>query len=136
MKKAVWRGFFGRSAESIEFLGLDEKSVEKGLIYAKILTYVSGSRVLNILRGRTQEAAQELLETTLTHGQRTSIQAVAADMWTAYLGAVSGSLAKASVVHDKFYVVKYLNESVDLVRRREDRAPQAPLRWLTPTTTG
>ena len=125
MKKAVERGLSRRAAEPIKFLGLDEKSIEKGHSYASILTDVSGSRVLNIVRGRTQEAAQELLETTLSQEQRDAVQAVAADMWPAYLGAVRETLPKASVVHDKFHVVKYLNESVDQVRKREHRAMSA-----------
>lgn len=125
MKKAVERGLSRRAAEPIEYLGLDEKSIEKGHSYASILTDVSGSRVLNIVKGRTQEAAQELLETTLSQEQRDGVQAVAMDMWPAYLGAVRETLPKASVVHDKFHVVKYLNESVDQVRKREHRAMSA-----------
>ena len=125
MKKAVERGLTRRAQVPMEYLGLDEKSIEKGHSYASILTDVSGSRVLNLVRGRTQEAAQELLETTLSQEQRASVQAVAMDMWPAYMGAVRETLPKASIVHDKFHVVKYLNESVDQVRRREHRAMSA-----------
>ena len=125
MKKAVERGLTRRAQVPMEHLGLDEKSIEKGHSYASILTDVSGSRVLNLVRGRTQEAAQELLETTLSQEQRAAIEAVAMDMWPAYMGAVRETLPKASIVHDKFHVVKYLNESVDQVRRREHRAMSA-----------
>jgi transposase len=125
MKKAVERGLTRRAQVPMEHLGLDEKSIEKGHSYASILTDVSGSRVLNLVRGRTQEAAQELLETTLSQEQRAGVQAVAMDMWPAYMGAVRETLPKASIVHDKFHVVKYLNESVDQVRRREHRAMSA-----------
>ena len=125
MKKAVERGLTRRAQVPMEHLGLDEKSIEKGHSYASILTDVSGSRVLNLVRGRTQEAAQELLETTLSQEQRASVEAVAMDMWPAYMGAVRETLPKASIVHDKFHVVKYLNESVDQVRRREHRAMSA-----------
>ena len=125
MKKAVERGLTRRAQVPMEHLGLDEKSIEKGHSYASILTDVSGSRVLNLVRGRTQEAAQELLETTLSQEQRASVQAVAMDMWPAYMGAVRETLPKASIVHDKFHVVKYLNECVDQVRRRERWAMSA-----------
>ena len=125
MKKAVERGLTRRAQVPMEHLGLDEKSIEKGHSYASILADVSGSRVLNLVRGRTQEAAQELLETTLSQEQRASVQAVAMDMWPAYMGAVRETLPKASIVHDKFHVVKYLNESVDQVRRREHRVMSA-----------
>ena len=125
MKKAVERGLTRRAQVPMEHLGLDEKSIEKGHSYASILADVSGSRVLNLVRGRTQEAAQELLETTLSQEQRAAIEAVAMDMWPAYMGAVRETLPKASIVHDKFHVVKYLNESVDQVRRREHRAMSA-----------
>ena len=125
MKKAVERGLTRRAQVPMEHLGLDEKSIEKGHSYASNLTDVSGSRVLNLVRGRTQEAAQELLETTLSQEQRASVEAVAMDMWPAYMGAVRETLPKASIVHEKFHVVKYLNECVDQVRRREHRAMSA-----------
>ncbi len=125
MKKAVERGLTRRAQVPMEHLGLDEKSIEKGHSYASILTDVSGSRVLNLVKGRTQEAAQELLETTLSQEQRAGIEAVAMDMWPAYMGAARETLPKASIVHDKFHVVKYLNECVDQVRRREHRAMSA-----------
>ena len=125
MKKAVERGLTRQAQVPMEHLGLDEKSIEKGHSYASILADVSGSRVLNLVRGRTQEAAQELLETTLSQEQRAAIEAVAMDMWPAYMGAVRETLPKASIVHDKFHVVKYLNECVDQVRRRERWAMSA-----------
>ena len=108
MKKAVERGLTRRAQVPMECLGLDEKSIEKGNSYSSILTDVSSSRVLNLVRGRTQETAQELLKTTLSQEQRASGEAVAMDMWPAYMCAVRETLPKASIVHDKFHVVKYL----------------------------
>ena len=40
-------------------------------------------------------------------------------MWKAYLNGCKEKLPNAKVVHDRFHLVKYLNEAIDKVRRRE-----------------
>ena len=40
-------------------------------------------------------------------------------MWKAYLESINEVLPKAKIVHDRFHLVKYLNDALDKVRRRE-----------------
>jgi transposase len=75
MLKGVERGMARRQAETIEHLGLDEKSTERGHSYASILTDIDRSRVLDVVPGRKLENATELLQ-TLTPEQRTGVKAV------------------------------------------------------------
>lgn len=121
MGKSVERGMSRRALEPIEVVGLDEKSIEKGHSYATILTDVKGSRVLDLVKGRKQEEAIELIEATLSPEQRVGVQAATVDMWPAFMGAIRETLPNASVVHDKFHIAKYLNEAVDKVRKQEHR---------------
>lgn len=47
------------------------------------------------------------------------------DMWKAYLQTAQEILPNASIVHDRFHLVKYLNDAIDKVRRREVKQHQA-----------
>jgi len=55
-------------------------------------------------------AAVSLLE-TLTPEQRTSVKAVAMDMWPAYMSAARQCMPQADIVHDKFHVSKIRRDS-------------------------
>lgn len=125
MDRAVKRGLERRSVDEVHHLGLDEKSFGQGHDYITVLTDLDGSRVLDVAVDRTQKAAEDLLQTTLTPVQRQAIQAVAADMLPAYGNAVAAQTPNAELVHDKFHVAKHLNDAVDKVRRAENKALQA-----------
>lgn len=116
--RAVARGLARREAAPLEYVGLDEKSFKKGHDYVSVLTDLAGGRVWDVAEGRTEESAQTLLATLAAH-QRAVVLAVALDMWPAYLNAAKIHLPEAVIVHDKFHVVKHLNEAVDQVRRDE-----------------
>jgi transposase len=120
MVSAVERGMLRRTEEEIAYLGIDEKSSEKGHTYASVLTDIDRSRVLDVIPERTLEAAVSLLE-ALTPSQRASVKAVAMDMWPAYMSATRQCMPQADIVHDKFHISKYLGEAVDTVRKQEHR---------------
>ena len=121
MVSAVERGMLRRSEEDVPYLGLDEKSSERGHTYVSILTDIDRSRVLDLVPERKLEATKSLLE-TLSPAQRASVKAVAMDMWPAFMSAVQTCLPQADIVHDRFHVSKYLGEAVDTVRRQEHRS--------------
>ena len=121
MVSAVERGILRRTEEKISYLGIDEKSSEKGHTYASILTDIDRSRVLDLVPERTLGAAVSLLE-TLTLAQRMSVKAVAMDMRPAYRSAARQCMPHADIVHDKFHISKYLGEAVDAVRKQEHRS--------------
>ena len=121
MVSAVERGMLRRTGEGIDYLGIDEKSSERGHTDASILTDIDRSRVLDLVPERKLEAAVGLLE-TLTPSQRRSVKAVAMDMWPAYMSATRRCMPQADIVHDKFHISKYLGEAVDAVRKQEHRS--------------
>ena len=120
MVSAVERGMLRRTEQEIAYLGIDEKSSEKGHRYASILTDIDRSRVLDLVPERKLDAAVSLLE-TLTPSQRASVKAVAMDMWPAFMSATKQCMPQADIVHDKFHISKYLGEAVDAVRKQEHR---------------
>jgi len=120
IKRAVERGMMRRAEEPVRYVGLDEKSFARHHNYASVLTDIGGSRVLDVVRGRSLQDAQELLG-TLTPKQRQGVQAAAVDMWPGYMSAIRNMLGQADIVHDKFHVSKYLNDAVDKIRRTEHK---------------
>jgi transposase len=121
MQRAVERGLQRRSTDEVVHVGIDEKSFGRGHDYVSVLTDLEGSRVLEVVEERTEEAAEKLWK-TLSVEQCGKVRAVAMDMWAPYAAAAEKHVPQAEIVHDKFHVSKHLNEAVDAVRRREHRA--------------
>ena len=121
MERAVERGLLRRELDDIKHAGMDEKSFGKGQDYVSILSDLDGRRVLEVVPERTKKAANQLWK-TLTKEQLKRIVAVSMDMWPAFMKSVQENLPRASIVHDRFHVSKYLNEAVDKVRRQENKA--------------
>ena len=82
MKRAVDRGLERRETQQITQIGIDEKSFLRGHNYISVMTDISGSRVLKVVEGRTQE---DSLWKTHSEEQCGKVQAVAIDMWPAFI---------------------------------------------------
>ena len=124
MERAVERGLIRREIESLAYAGMDEKNFHRGQSYVSLLTDLEGARVLEVVEGRDEAAANALWQ-SLGMEQKQQVQAVAIDMSSAYRNAAAAQVPQAEVVHDKFHVSKHLNESVDKVRRQEHKKLQA-----------
>lgn len=120
MKRAVERGMERRELEAPELLGIDEKAIRKGHHYTTILSNLVDGSVIDLAEGRTTEAAVGLLK-LLPEGSAASVQAVAMDMWPAFINAVTEVLPDSAIVFDRFHIKMHLNEAVDKVRRQEHR---------------
>lgn len=123
MKDAVGQGLALRDAEGHgpKKLGIDEKAVGKGHQYASVLTDLEAGTVREVIKGRDKDAAKALIDSSLTEGQKLEVEAVALDMWPAFMDAVKEKLPNALHVHDKFHLVQYLNKAIDTVRKKEVR---------------
>ena len=118
--RAVERGLSRRELDEIKYVGIDEKSFLKGHKYASLMVDIGGERVLDVVEGRTLEAANQLWE-KLPADTRVGIDAVAMDMWDAFITSTKTNAPQADIVHDKFHISKYLSEAVDKVRRQEHK---------------
>lgn len=119
-KRAVERGLCSRELTRVSKVGIDEKSFLKGHKYASLMVDIEGARILDVVEGRTLEAANELWQ-RIPEDVRAGIGAVAMDMWDAYITSTKLHAPHAEIVHDKFHIAKYLNEAVDQVRRAEHK---------------
>ena len=118
MKRAVNRGLERRSEEPVRRLGIDEKSFRSGHRYVSLLNDLDGGRVIDVVEGRDERSASRLFE-ALTDAQREKVEAIALDMWRAFINASREACPEADLIHDKFHVSKHLTEAVDQVRRTE-----------------
>lgn len=119
--RAVERGLARRALDEIKHVGIDEKSFLKGHKYASLMVDIDGERILDVVEGRTLEAANSLWQ-RLPEEVRGGVYAVAMDMWDAFITSARTNAPQADIVHDKFHISKYLNEAVDKVRRTEHKA--------------
>lgn len=120
-RRAVERGLLRRQAKEIPWIGVDEKSFRRGQDYISVLNDLEGGRVLEVVEGRSGEAADRLLTKGLCERQREMVCAVAMDMSGPFIQAAEARLPHADIVHDRFHVSQHLNEAVDQVRRQEHR---------------
>ena len=117
---SVKRGMERRPKEmALSDFSLDEKSFKKGHNYVSVLSSPLAGCVIDVAEGRDKETAKALLEKVIDPKHRTAVETVSVDMWKAYVGAIGEVLPNAKIVHDRFHLIKYLNEAIDKVRRRE-----------------
>ena len=120
MHNATQRGLERRDANEVYTqLSIDEKSFQKGHNYVTVLSVPNSGIVLDIVKDRTKEATKELLNKSLTEYQKSKVEVVSLDMWKAFNTVVDEVFPKAKKVHDRFHLIKYLNEAIDNVRKRE-----------------
>lgn len=126
MHLSVKRGMARRDYSSLTFdhLSIDEKSFRKGHHYITVLSHPASGCVLDVEEDRTKEACKKLLSNSLTTEQLNKVTAISMDMWKAFMKTAQEILPNAAIVHDRFHLVKYLNEAIDKVRRREVKQHQ------------
>lgn len=100
-------------------LSIDEKSFRKGHHYITVLSSPLSGCVIDICEHRDKGSCKTLLKKVIDPDNRDKVETVSMDMWKAYMGSVKDVLPKAKIVHDRFHLIKYLNDAIDKVRRRE-----------------
>ena len=115
------RGLSRRDLSKMDFsrLSLDEKSFKKGHEYVSVLSHPRSGFIIDVEEGRTKQSVTKLFNKSMTKQQQESVKTISLDMWKAYISTSKAELPNASIVHDRFHLVKYLNTAIDKVRRRE-----------------
>jgi transposase len=119
-KQALKRQFEAIDWHGIRILAIDEISIRRGHRYLTVvMDYLSG-RVLWMGPGRSQETLDQFFR-ALPETARKGIEAVAMDMWLAYINGVSDWCPQARIVFDLFHVIKEYNKIIDRLRQVEYR---------------
>ena len=126
-KRAVARGLARRGMPTLRYLGVDEKSFQRRHEFVTVVSDLEGGRVLYVADDRKQESLEAFWALGLNEAQRESLEAIAMDMWPAYVNATRACIpdAERKIVFDRFHCAKHLNEGVDRIRRTEHRELRA-----------
>jgi transposase len=124
---AVERGLQRREQETLEInaVGIDEKCFAGPYRFATLLCDLTNKRLLDMVEGRTTEAASELIAATLSDAQRESVQAVTMDMSGAFEAAKKEMLPRAVTIFDRFHVSWLFNKALTEVRQGIQRELKA-----------
>jgi transposase len=97
--------------ETPQWMGIDEIHLIKP---RGVITNIENNTVVELLANRNQDTIAKYL--TGLKGKE-KVQYVAMDMWKPYKTAVNAVLPQATVVIDKFHIVKMANEALEKVRK-------------------
>jgi transposase len=111
-------GLARRDLSDVTHIGIDEISRQKGHVY---LTNVYDLRTGALIwsgEGRTKDTLAAFFD--FFGSERTAkLVGICCDMWPSYIETVKARAPHATLVFDKFHIVRQLTEAVDKVRRQE-----------------
>jgi len=127
----------GHRIRNLKSIGIDEISYCKGRKYATVVYDLDRSCVVWVGRGKGRETIDQFFHEALTDYQKSKIQWACCDMSQTYIGAIEEHCPNATLVLDRFHIVKALNDAVDEVRKEQwreasdhERKTLKGLRWL------
>lgn len=121
-KKAVVRGLGRKSGRAVRALGIDEKSIARGHVYATIFSDLDRGTVEHVEDDRKEESLGRYLR-QLTSERRQALEVIAMDMWEAYFIALRKHLPgwEARTVIDRYHLMVRIGRALDQVRAKEHR---------------
>lgn len=135
-KQDLQRRFGKPKLKHLRQIAIDEISVGKGHRYVTIVLDLESGAVMHVGEGKGGDALTAFWKRLRASGA--NIEAVATDMSPAYIEAVTTNLPQATLVFDRFHVIKLFNEKLsdlrrDLFREAADNQHKQVLkgtRWL------
>jgi len=137
LHRAVTRVRQNHRIRNLKTIGVDEISYCKGHKYATIVYDLKKACVVWIGKGKGGETINKFFNEALSDYQKRHIRWASCDMSRAYITTIEEHCPNATLVLDRFHIVKALNEAVDEVRKEQWRLAAADerkalkgLRWL------
>ena len=135
-KQDLQRRFAKPKLKHLRQIAIDEISVGKGHRYVTVVMDLESGAVVHVGQGKGGEALEPFWKRL--RASHAKIEAVATDMSPAYIDAVTTHLADATLVFDRFHVIKLYNDKLsdlrrDLYRQLQDSMQKDVLkgvRWL------
>ncbi len=127
----------GHKIRGLTHIGIDEISYCKGRKYATIVYDLKHSKVVWIGLGKGKKTIDKFFKEELSDYQRQQVIAASCDMAQTYIKAIENWCPNATLVLDRFHIVKALNSAVDEVRKeqwrqasKDEKVTLKGLRWL------
>jgi len=120
----------------VKLIAIDEICIGGGHKYVTIVMDLESGAIIYVGKGKGQDALKPFWRRL--SGSKAKIEAAATDMSSAYYAAVQKHLPKATLVFDRFHIVKLMNEKLTQLRRELHREAEDGLdkdvlkgtRWL------
>lgn len=100
----------------VKYIAIDEFAFRKGHKYMTVVMDLESGRVLFVGDGKSAATLQPFWKRVRCSGAK--IEAVAIDMWPAFIDAVMTNIPKAQIVFDRFHIAKMINDGLSLLRRQ------------------
>jgi transposase len=137
LHRSVTRVRQNHRIRNLKTIGIDEISYCKGHKYATIVYDLKKACVVWIGKGKGSKTIDRFFTEELSDYQKRHIRWASCDMSQTYITAIEKHCPNATLVLDRFHIVKSLNEAVDEVRKQQWRQAEADerkalkgLRWL------
>lgn len=137
LHRSIGRIRSGHRIRGLTTLGIDEIAYCKGHKYATLVYDLKRSVIVWIGLGKGRKTIDKFFTEALSDYQKQQITAGCCDMSAAYIGAIKDHCPNATLVLDRFHIVKALNTAVDDVRKQQwqeasvsGRKALKGLRWL------
>lgn len=114
-KQDLQRRFAKPKLKHLKQIAIDEICVGKGHRYITLVLDLESGAVVHVGEGKGGDALLPFWRRLRASGAR--VQAVATDMSPAYIEAVSTHLPQATLVFDRFHVMKLYNDKLSDLRR-------------------
>ncbi len=118
-KQDLQRRFSRPKLKHVRQIAIDEISVGKGQRYITLVLDLESGAVVHVGEGKGGDALTAFWKRLRSSGAK--IDAVASDMSPAYFEAITSNLPKATLVFDRFHVMKLFNEKLSNLRRELHR---------------
>ena len=120
MENAVAKALEARGdITDLTSISLDEKAFKEGHHYATILVDSKKDCVVELAEGRAEKDVKALLYSITSQETQPQLERVNMDMRQPYIHVIEEVAPQATMVHDKFHIVKKLSEAIDKTRREE-----------------
>lgn len=107
---------------NISSVGVDETSRRKGHEYITVFADIHTGRIIFICKGKDATTLASFSDALKEHnGIPEQIKDICCDMSPAFIKGIGEQFPLASIIFDKFHIIKLVNEAVDEVRRVEQQ---------------
>ena len=100
-------------------IGIDEISIRKGHTYRIVVSDLDRMRPIWFGGKDRSEASMDEFFTWLGPKKSRRIQLAVMDMWKAFRNSTGRHAPQASILFDKFHIMRHLGDALDTVRKRE-----------------
>jgi transposase len=134
-KRDLYRRFRKPRLRKLKRIAIDEIAVGAGHRYLTVVLNLETGAVVFVGEGKGADALEPFWKRL--RASRAKVEAVATDMSAAYIEAVTRCLPQATLVFDRFHVMKLVNDKLAALRRQlyaqasaDDKRLLKGVRWL------